>query len=448
MRTFLCLGAVAMMLANTALGNDTSGMREEIADLRAKVAALESTQMAPAAGGDAASLTSMRKKGMIKIGGKVETAVIIAHRDDRASVDAGQDDEVTTTTFGPTSGELNFKIEANSNMGAVIKLDIDDAWDEPDLGELDQDDFLEEMYFYFKKVMDSNWGVKFGKKEVPFGTDKDVLILPAVTNTSAHFIAYNRALVNQGNWARNGMDTLVSVDNPHNDPTGRDWWPTEVDNRFQIAADWKYKDLLTLEMAVFQNVRTLHEDRSDDHLGLESYSARIKLMPLEGLTLQTSFMNQHWDAGQDGIPNGANTKNIENGEDNQKSFSFGIDYKVKSLPIELFAEYLHGWDGDYNNQNHADVVQLGLIWGVTEVVDLVLTGNYVGIEQDGAVGGNVDQEWDDDLYSFQIGVIYKLEGNIQLHVEYQHDWYDYDIQDGDNYNQNGDALAFGVQWKF
>lgn len=441
MRSILRLSAVAMLLvAGTAMAME-SGMREEIADLRAKVAALETTQMAPAAGGDCQSLTSMKKRGMITIGGDVETAIIVANMDDRATVDGGQDDEVDSTNFTTTDADLNFKVAANACMGLVLKLDVDDAWDAPDGAGIDQDDFLEEVYFYFKNVMQSPWGINFGKKEVPFGQDKDLLILPGLFNTSGHFIAYNQMLKDYS------AEPNVGGATPHMTPDGLTFWPVEQDNRFMVESTYAYKDLLTLEMAVFQDSRGMHEDRMDDHLLMESYAMRVKVMPLEGLTLQASYMNQHNDSGDDDTIEHNGISKIENGNDNVKSLSLGVDYKLKSLPLELFAEYAYGWDGMNNEEYDCHALQIGGAYGVTEAVDLIMTGNWVDIDQDDNVGAT-DTERDNDLYSVQIGVQYKLEQNITLSMEYQHDWYDFDVDGADDYDQNADALAFGIKWNF
>ena len=82
------LGIVAALVlggAAYAAESDAASLKSELADLKAKVAAMESTtMMAPATTGDVEALTSMKKKGAIRIGGDVEVAAMVASRDERA----------------------------------------------------------------------------------------------------------------------------------------------------------------------------------------------------------------------------------------------------------------------------------------------------------------------------------------------------------------------------
>ncbi len=69
-------------LASGVWAGDGGSLRAELADLKAKVAALESAQLAPAAGGDAERLTSLKKTGSVTVGGEVAVDVLVVHRDD------------------------------------------------------------------------------------------------------------------------------------------------------------------------------------------------------------------------------------------------------------------------------------------------------------------------------------------------------------------------------
>ncbi len=87
-----------------------SSLRDELADLKARAAALESSDMAPAAGGDADTLTSMKQRGAIKIGGDVAVDVVVRDRDE-----PGSEDGVSSTHFESYAVGLDFR-EADAEL--------------------------------------------------------------------------------------------------------------------------------------------------------------------------------------------------------------------------------------------------------------------------------------------------------------------------------------------
>ncbi|MBN2714096.1 MAG: hypothetical protein JXR97_16880 [Planctomycetes bacterium] len=441
MKGFLRFGAVALLFMFGIAQADDSSMRSEIDDLRAKVAALESVEMAPAAGGDASSLTSMKKKGAIKIGGKVEVAIVVTDRDDVPHpVTDSEDDSVFSTQFTTASVELAFDIAATKDTGLKIMLDPDDFWDE----DPDQDDLLEEVYFYWKNIRGSNWGVNLGKKELCFGQDFDKLVLAAVTNSDSHSTLLKSFEEN---------DTAdSSADNSHGE-VGEDSWPREEDNVFTIEANYKYKDLLKWEVAVFQsntttgggrNTRGMHEDRSDDTLFFQSMSTRLTATPIEGLSIELSFMKEHNDSNGDEDAHG------KYAEDDKYAVSLGAEYKVKSVPLTVFGEYLHGWDWDWREDYSADVLQLGVKYGVTDKIDLFLIGNWVGLDDDHSARMNSTKAGEDneDLLTVQTAIQYKLDSGMIFSLEYEHEWWDGDYHDAKDRSAEADRIAFGTIWKF
>ena len=245
----------AMLLSGGVLwADDVSSLKSEVADLKAKVAAMESTQMAPAASGDAEALTSMKKKGAIKIGGKVEMFTQVLSRDDRAAYDntgtngavaatntvAAKGDEVQSTTFMASNADLKFDIAATKDMGAIMYLAFYDFWDQA----VAQDDLLEECYFYFKNIRGSAFGVNFGKKEAPFGQDKDPIINTPYSNNGSRQSFLGRA------WE--AADASAANSNRHT-TVGDFSHPGELDRVFMIEGNWKYKDVIKAEAAVFQS---------------------------------------------------------------------------------------------------------------------------------------------------------------------------------------------------
>ncbi|MBN2711074.1 MAG: hypothetical protein JXR97_01370, partial [Planctomycetes bacterium] len=264
----MALVLAGFLVAGVASANGE--MKSELADLKAKVASLESARMAPAAGGDAASLTSMKKKGSIKIGGTVEVDVVAVRRDDMGA-NADANDEVDSTYFGTglpyDSGHgayLDFQINASADTFLYIKLDLDDMWDQA----AGQDDLLQEVYFQWNKVRGSNFDVVFGKKSLDYGMDKYVGITPSFNDGWAYWLTAFED--NTGETASNAHNAI-----------GTNNLPTANFNNFQVEGVYHYKDLLNVYVTLFQNnettgggrtTRGMHEDRSDDTLFFQSYA--------------------------------------------------------------------------------------------------------------------------------------------------------------------------------
>jgi len=88
----------------------------------------------------------MKKKGAIKIGGKVEVFTQVMDRNDRTNYNVTgtngnaaltaanqlpiRDDEVQSTTFMASNAELKFDVAATKDMGMFMLLDFTDMWDE------------------------------------------------------------------------------------------------------------------------------------------------------------------------------------------------------------------------------------------------------------------------------------------------------------------------------
>ena len=63
------------------------------------------------------------------------------------------------------------KITADKDTYLFIKLDVDDFYN----GSGDDDELLEEVYFKWSNVRGSNFDIRFGKGELAYGQDKDVV---------------------------------------------------------------------------------------------------------------------------------------------------------------------------------------------------------------------------------------------------------------------------------
>lgn len=440
---FVCAG-----FAMTGVAFANGDLKAEIADLRAKVASLETAQMAPAAGGDCSTLTSMKKKGCITIGGQAQVDIVVIQREEmnapatavanKAALEAlapGQrleDGDRTNTTyfgsglpFGVSGTYLDFQINASPDTYLYIKLDLDDFVD----GAAQATDLLEEVYFAWDKVRCSNFDIRVGRKTVDYGQDKYMGIVPSFQDGWAYFMT---------------MDGVNTV----SDNIGSATFPTAPFHAFQIEAIYHWKDLVNVYATLFQNATGMHEDRSNDNLFFESYAVKVEYMPMENLTLQASFMNQH-----DENDNGLATPTPERSRSNMRSMSLAGDYTFKCLPLNIWTEYQHSWDLNYDGDASCDVFSLGGTWSPTECIDISLLGEYAQV--DGAnpllltdwEGGNAVE--DEDYAQVVLTGTYTFENGIYMTLEYAHMWYDADTGPAfQEEERDADIFGFRTGWEF
>jgi hypothetical protein len=296
--------------------------------------------------------------------------------------------------------------------------------------------------------------MNFGKKEVPFGQDKQVGVLYSY----AHGQNTGRTSLFRATEA-NVNDP--EFDNQHDTVGNAAMWAGEIDNVFQIEGIYSYKDLAKFYMSVFQSrtttgggamTRGMHEDRSDDTMFFQSWAAKVEVMPVEGLKLQLSFVNEHVDSfGDEDIALGP-FGDVNYAEEDTQALSFAFDYKFKSVPVNLFGEYIHQWDWAWDDRGDADIFSLGLVWGVTENIDLGIQGDYCSLDLDDDNGSVALINWydDQDFWAFTTCITYKFDNGIKATLEYRHEWFDGDAaaagQDDDD--ADADAIGFTVSWNF
>jgi hypothetical protein len=436
-KKFLLGVAAAMFMTATVVADDVTSMKQELADLRAKLASMESTQASecatcgpvscgcgePSMEGEAKNLTSMKKKGVITIGGGAETFAFVVHRDEDPRNIHGEDDVIDSTTV---SGEadLKFKVAASKDTYLNIKLDLEDFSD----ADVDQDDLLEELYFVWKNVMGSDLQLAFGKKEVKaFGQDETVGYFDGLVHGGADLL----------DWGEEA-DSSKSEYNPANlhDGVGTNHLPGELDNVFQLEATYKFADMAKFMVAVFQDKkgRGMHEDRSDDH-GLQSGAAKLVLTPVEGFEFEVSGISRHNDSKGDKDLSGSRA------EDDESAISVGFNYEFCGLPLYVFGEYLHGWDQKWTEDMDTDTVQLGMVYGLTECVDFGLMGEWAQIDE----GKNYEEE---DYYNLYATMYYNFENGISVGLEYCHQWFDGDLYAGGDHEAEAQAIGFVTSWSF
>jgi hypothetical protein len=442
MRTILkmmSLAVVALLLASSMAVADE---RAEIADLQARIAALEGKMMAPAAGGDAESLSVAKGKGMLKIMGDAKIRYKAIHMEERNlgkwtrrtdpnnrmggaggavgvlaedgnlgafdldNVNAGDNIDYTGYEW---DASLKFRVDAGPDAYLNMKLDLEDA--------NDTDDLVEEVYFHWSKIRGSNWSVRLGKQEMPFGQDHCALITDPfvhgnssilmdadyhnagttvdLVGTASQLAQWDTATTTSGgtiNDTRAAMGFDRGGANPHV-PHGvmplmgigeTTTWIIEPDNQIGVAASYKYKELATLELASFDTSGgadggmkgDFHEDGPNDNF--QSYSARLTLTPVEGLEMEMSFINLHNEGNGDpdegnAANNGAMFINPAAGDymkPDQQAFSLGFTYDIAPIKSMVFGEYIYNNNLDWYDDVNADIWQLGLEHQLTSKIML------------------------------------------------------------------------------
>jgi hypothetical protein len=456
--SFLAVVATIALVAGSVQANDAA----EMADLQARIATLEAKLMAPAGGGDAASLTSKKMNGAIKIGGGVELTLRHTRREDANSTHSPIGDGTVNETTSDVDASLKLYVDAGNDTSLYLKLDLED-----------EDDIIEEANFTWKNVRGSNWTLIFGEDEMPFGQDKNMLITDPFTHGAGS------VLVNDLGEA---SDDTSGASNVHQKNAMMAHWLGEQDNNVGLTAQYGF-DMGKVEAAVFQNHNDRqsvgqNEDRSNDQF--QSFAARVKLKPMEGLELSLSGLNLHNDfygADSDdrssdmgtgvsslGVSGRASShlssllsassataaaKAAFSGKpvatkSNTYATSLAFNYETSDEKWYFHGEYIHTWNAGYYDDLDADVVTVGANYAVTPKVTFALSGDWASMDND--TMDSVGVELDEDMYRVTTGVVYKLDSGIELILEYAHEWYDSDInnwQDADL-----DSVAFRTCWSF
>ncbi|MHC4870917.1 MAG: hypothetical protein ACYTFY_03645 [Planctomycetota bacterium] len=466
------------MFAGLVSANDTA----EMADLQARIATLEAKLMAPAGGGDAESLTSLKKKGAVKIGGDVEIDLIFTSRDEANN----STDSINRSRYASSDADLNIRVDAGTDTYLFIKLDLDDTGTDGDL--------TEEIQFVWENVRGSNWKVILGKDEVPFGQDKDMLIADPYVHGqgSAGGVivdggeAFADTSAPTGKTATNNAD---SEEGFHESQVIMGNWIGEVDNRWGVSATYKYKELGTLEVSAFQNLDDMHEDRSED-TGLQSWATRLTVKPIEGLKITGSFINQHINSmdekaehmadaatttdgtaslgrvaglgeladtrlraiAADHIAEGQISQNTLNNfnatgpsvDDDQMATSLAFDYVTKDEKWNFYGEWIYTWHAAHYEELSAQVVSVGAVYSLTPKIDLVAQGDMALL--DNAVFQALGITFEENIYHAAIGARYTCDNGIVFVAEYGHEWYKTTLEGWDD--GEGDMIAFRTAYSF
>ena len=265
--SFLAVVATIALVAGSVQANDAA----EMADLQARIATLEATMMAPAGGGDAEALTSLRKKGSVKIGGKVSIDVETTRRDEANTTD----DHINRTVTHFDACDLDIRVDAGTDSYLFINFDMTG-----DTG----DEVCAEVIFVWENVRGSNWDLVFGKTQMPFGQGKDNMLSGSFVDDGAPQIMsleeadqrdYNETLAvrRQIDNGGNGTTRNDAEEDNHESQTLMANWQGDADEYIGLVATYSYKDLAKLDLAVFQHTTNMYEDLPQDRF--QSFSSKL-----------------------------------------------------------------------------------------------------------------------------------------------------------------------------
>lgn len=455
---------------------------EELADLHARLATLEAKMMAPAGGGDAESLTSLRKKGAVKIGGAVELDFVVTRRDEANS----SSDQINRSFYRADTAELDFQVDAGTDTYFFTKLDLNSTATDGTL--------LDQIYFVWENARGSNWSFIFGKNVMPFGQDKNSGIFSpfvdgdvsasVLTGGEAADDAYARINQRTNNNTNGGALRQDAEEDNHESQVILASWGGEIANVFGAQATYKYKELATFEIAAFQNTEDMHEDRSDDN-GLQSWATRLTFKPMENLTLSGSFANQHTDAmdskteamargtagnlgrviGLGTLANRRLTKiandkvnagtlsassladfNAEGPavDDDQMTMSLAFDYMTKDEKWNIYGEWIYGWHMANYEELSSHVGSFGVMYALNPKIGVFSEANIAHIEN--GMFKTLGINFTENIYNISFGSTYTCDNGISFTVHYLHEWYNNSLDGWDD--GEGDAIAFRTSYEF
>ncbi len=294
--------------------------------------------------GAANSLRSAGNNANIKIGGEINVDYIASWQGRGSEHNPAQ---INAAGWQLHSTNLRFNIAFENNIHAYIKLDFSQKQDY-----LEQQ-LLEEARLVWENIGGGPIGVFFGKGEVPYGQDRTLGIIQSYNHTEGSYSSEGPTILSGPNYSQsfNSAYALSPV-----------FHPGEIDRVLMAGISLSWQDMIRFELAVFQPTDWTAPSIGDgtpviDDFGLESISARLWWnTPIEGLVAEISGVRKH-------IKQRGNRAVYGNDAvENEYAMSIGADWKLCSLPLELFAEYQHGWDWNFTSGYDTNTLSVGGIY--------------------------------------------------------------------------------------
>lgn len=341
----------------SGLQRDYLRLKSELSDLRE----LKGISGAPE------SMRSAGGQGSLSIGGEINVDYITSWQERGAHSNPGLKN---TGGWQLNSTNLRFNVAFAHNIHAFIKLDL--SQNQPYI----ENQLLEEARLVWDNIAGGPIGVFFGKGEAPYGQDRTLGIIQSYNHTDGSYSPEGPIILNGPNRGQpfNSEYALSPV-----------FHPGEIDRVVMGGVSLSWQDVLRLELAVYQP-----RDWSDPSIGngdavfgdfgFESFSARLWWKtPIEGLVAEISGVREH-------VQQRGNRRIYGNDAvEEQYAMSVGFDWKLPQVPLEIFAEYQHGWDWNYTSGYDTNTLSVGGLYGVTEKLRVGAMVEWLRIDDRGTV---------------------------------------------------------------
>ncbi|GHS95163.1 hypothetical protein FACS1894139_07510 [Planctomycetales bacterium] len=291
-------------------------------------------------------------RSTVQIGGEFNTDYTFSLRDR----DGGASGTVGRGDWALQQTNLRFYLDLGNGAQGRIKLDLSERSPR-------EQAILEEALLIWRQICGGPFGIIFGKGEIPYGQDRTLGVIQSYHHNNGADSSEGVSIFNRG---------------------APIWHPGEIDRVVMGGVSFDWRDILRLEVAVFQpdDYAERPRDWQRGGSGFESLAARLWWQtPLEGLVAELSGVRQYISDRQGQRVPG----NRDAARNDEYAFSVGLDYRAPTLPLELFAEYEMGINWNFTTGYNTHTVSAGGLYQLTDKIELGAMAEWLRIDNRGAV---------------------------------------------------------------
>lgn len=344
------------------------------------------------------ALKSANGQATIRIGGEINSDYIVNWRDRKGRQGV---ETLTDTSWAIHNSNLRFTIDLSPELQAQIKLDLSEK--QPYM----QNQLLEEAKIIWKNIDGGPFSVIFGKGEAPYGQDRTLGIIQSYHHTEGSYSPEGPTILNgpQEGAAFDSQYALSPV-----------YHPGEIDRVVMAGLNIDLGDSVRVEFAVFQpndwsNPEIGNGNPVNGDLGVESFSGRVWWKtPVEGLVAEVSGVRQHIRQ------RGDNGRYGSDAVEDEYAASVGLDWNLTCIPLEVFAEYEHGWDWNYTSGYNTDTLSLGALYNLTDRLRVGALAEWLQID---------DRGYKNNYNKFVFHADYTFKSGLYLITEYGMEYYNW-----------------------
>lgn len=485
--------AVAALFFGVAIAED--GLKSELADIRAKLAAQESAKMAPAACDSAPEgIMSLNKRGLVKIGGNVNTRYFSRH----GKIETGDSrygdyiDILGNYNFGGpvhpiadavvgapgfagnpmnagglgiyngtiyqshqndlrvSDAKLYFDVSVSECFGAFLQVDLQSSKGDNG-GWNSAENAAEKYYIYWKNIAGSGFGLNVGRKELAIGLASQPGVLGSYIGGGAGD-AFGET------WTYGSHTTVGALDGVI--PAHAGW---DIGRKTQINPYWEgMNGKLRIDLSMYQNtydryIRNVDRPytapyydyttasfqlanlnapidvRSRDNTA--NFTGRVKFSPIEDLNLALSV----------------NNNNIANGDEafeksSQTGLGLGFDWRPAfAKKLKLWTEWWYGWNPGFIN-GFSSAYNFGASFDINEQFTVFAQGDYLLRRKD--FSGNYFDFDRFRAWAAYAGVQYKMCDGLLLEAGWKHEWLDWQNNSAKYASGNADTIYGHIGFTF